>query len=108
MHPLGREGQREGLVTHVCSLSQKPSVFLAGWLGRLQRLKYNRPRLRPWGPSLQSCWPGGWGPTEPLTKNKENLKKDIQSVRGRKQDSSWSGPSDLAPRGLSFLGCHRD
>ena len=72
--PLGWEGQREGLVTHICSLSQKHSVFPAGWLGKPQRLKYNKPRLRPWGPGPQSCWPGGWSPTEPLTKNKENQK----------------------------------
>lgn len=45
MNSLGREGPREGLVTYLCSLSQKPSVFLAGWLGRPQRLKYNKPRL---------------------------------------------------------------
>lgn len=62
MNSLGREGPREGLVTYLCSLSQKPSVFLAGWLGRPQRLKYNKPRLGLRGPSLQSCWPGGWGP----------------------------------------------
>lgn len=80
MNSLGREGPREGLVTHMCSLSQERSVFLAGWLGRLQRLKYNKPRLRPWGPSLQSCWPGGWGLTEPLTKNKKNEKGRSECV----------------------------
>lgn len=107
MNSLGRAGQRDGLVTHVCSLSQKRSVFLAGWLGRLQRLKYNKARLRPWGPSLQSCWPGGWGPTEPLTKNKEN-QKGHSEWGGGKHSSSWSSPSDLAFLGLSFLVCNRD
>ena len=79
---LGMGGAECG-VGYSCVLPlTEASVFQAERLGKPQRLKY-KPRLRPWGPSPQSCWPGGWGSTQPKQIIKR-IKEVVQGVEFKK------------------------
>lgn len=104
LSPLGVEGPRVGLITLVCSLSQK-SLFLAGWQGNHGSLSATSLGLGPGDESLRAAGQEGGVPLSLETNNRENQRQ--YSRCGGKEALPLASPNDSTSLGLSFLACER-